>query len=142
MKQLITILSVMALTLSSYAVMPNFESKKLEKNNRKNIREKKKPKVISRKVMPNGKEKIEYEPRIKRYNYQPEFESVMAYYHVDAAGRRLTSLGYWIPELYELKVDPASSYGPEYNPWDNEIALDIDGVDVARALYSGRPKFV
>jgi len=71
------------------------------------------------------------------FNYtrsQQEFEAVMAYYHVSTAYQHLRSLGFEIPGLRGIRVDPHGHQGEDnshYSPSGNWISFGEGGVDDA-----------
>lgn len=62
------------------------------------------------------------------------FEAVSVYYHVSASCRHLESLGFLLPRLRQLRVDPHGYQGQDnshYSPTGNWIAFGEGGVDDA-----------
>jgi hypothetical protein len=74
---------------------------------------------------------------ITGFNYtrnQTEFEALMCYYHVDAAGRRVAQLGYNVNGLNAINVDPHGFNGADnshYISSTNYLAFGDGGVDDA-----------
>lgn len=65
---------------------------------------------------------------------QQGFEAVMVYYHIDKSYRRLMELGYNLPGLLAMKVDPHGLGGDDnshYIPTTNYLAFGEGGVDDA-----------
>ncbi|MCK5573351.1 MAG: hypothetical protein KAJ12_11355, partial [Bacteroidetes bacterium] len=65
---------------------------------------------------------------------QPGFEAVMAYYHATRAYQRLLELGYSIPSLTALRLDPHGYMGQDnshYSPTGNWMSFGTGGVDDA-----------
>ena len=71
------------------------------------------------------------------FNYnrsQTEFEAIMCYYHVDAAGKRIAQLGYNVNGLNAMRVDPHGLNGDDnshYMSSGNYLAFGDGGVDDA-----------
>ena len=71
------------------------------------------------------------------FNYnrsQTEFEAIMCYYHIDAAGKRVTQLGYNVSGLNEIRADPHGLNGDDnshYVSSGNFLAFGDGGVDDA-----------
>ena len=70
------------------------------------------------------------------FNYtrnQVEFEAIMCYYHIDAAGKRVAQLGYFDSGLNALRVDPHGFYGDDNSGYysSNYISFGDGGVDDA-----------
>jgi hypothetical protein len=71
------------------------------------------------------------------FNYtrdQTEFEAIMCYYHVDAAGKRVSQLGYNVSGLNAIRVDPHGLSGADnshYVSSSNYLAFGDGGVDDA-----------
>ncbi len=62
------------------------------------------------------------------------FEAVNAYYHATSAYRHLLELGFVIPSLEKLRIDPHGYYGEDnshYSPTGNWISFGEGGVDDA-----------
>lgn len=76
-------------------------------------------------------------PTLDGFNYtrsRQEFEAVMAYYHVSTAYQHLRSLGFEIPGLRSIRVDPHGHQGEDnshYSPSGNWISFGEGGVDDA-----------
>ena len=74
---------------------------------------------------------------ITGFNYnrsQTEFEAIMCYYHVDAAGKRVAQLGYNVSGLNAMRVDPHGLNGDDnshYVSSGNFLAFGDGGVDDA-----------
>jgi len=65
---------------------------------------------------------------------EPAFEAVMAYYHATAAYKRLLHLGFDIPSLRALRLDPHGYLGNDnshYSPTGNWMSFGTGGVDDA-----------
>jgi len=77
----------------------------------------------------------ESSPDAFRYSRShPAFEAVMAYYHAATAYRRLQELGFEIPRLRTLRLDPHGYHGQDnshYSPSGNWISFGTGGVDDA-----------
>jgi Zn-dependent metalloprotease len=77
----------------------------------------------------------EVSPDAFRYRRsQAGFEAVMAYYHTTLAHERVRALGFDIPALASLRVDPHGYQGKDnshYSPGGNWMAFGTGGVDDA-----------
>jgi hypothetical protein len=65
---------------------------------------------------------------------EPAFEAVMVYYHATAAYQRLLHLGFEIPSLRTLRLDPHGYLGKDnshYSPTGNWMSFGTGGVDDA-----------
>jgi hypothetical protein len=65
---------------------------------------------------------------------QPGFEAAMVYYHATLAFQRVQELGFEIPRLRSLRLDPHGYQGQDnshYSPSGNWIAFGTGGVDDA-----------
>ena len=77
------------------------------------------------------------EPPPFRFDYDrshPGFEAVMVYYHATQALLRLESLGFFLPRLRSLRLDPHGFQGKDnshYSPSGNWISFGTGGVDDA-----------